>query len=147
ERRSLAAHNLHLLHGRERTSVSHSHDCAVWIFETPCNASWSVHARSSNKISPGRTRGFKLLEVREKRSVLCDDRSIPVEFVVHADQHGLHARSIDESLTRNVGRGRVEVLREIILGPDVVPLREHRPVWRKHPFAADAGGESGLPEG
>ena len=88
-----------------------------------------------------------MLEVREKRSVLCDDRSIPVEFVVHADQHGLHARSIDESLTRNVGRGRVEVLREIILGPDVVPLREHRPVWRKHPFAADAGGESGLPEG
>jgi hypothetical protein len=81
------------------------------------------------------------------KSVFRDDRPVPVEFVIQADQGGLRGRfHVQDFAGRNQAGNGVEVLPGCVLDPDIVVFREYRPVWRKHPFGAGADGHSGQGE-
>src|ERR1700687_5017329 len=77
------------------------------------------------------------------QSILGDDRPIPVEFVIHADQGGLCPLSYIDDLADRSGSW-IEVLRGIVVEPHVIIFGKHGPIRRKHPFAADTNGHSGL---
>ncbi len=62
-----------------------------------------------------------------------------MEFVVHAEQHGLHPLPCQNGFAgRDRARNHGEMLGVIIFEEDVVPFCEHRPIRRKHPFETKA---------
>src|SRR3984893_12155004 len=74
-----------------------------------------------------------------KNQYLATTGLFPVEFVVHAEQHGLYPLPGQNGFAgRDRARNPGEVLGEIIFEEDVVPFREHRPIRRKHPFETKA---------
>src|SRR3984893_3642510 len=78
-----------------------------------------------------------------KNQYLATTGLFPVEFVVHAEQHGLYPLPGQNGFAGNSLAGsRGEVLGEIVFEEDVVPFREHRPIRREHPFEANTNVHS-----
>ena len=67
-----------------------------------------------------------------------------MEFVIHADQNGLGNRlDVQSFASREQAGSGDEVLTGLVFDPIIIPLREYRPIGRKHVFGADANGHSG----